>query len=160
MQQSINERLKILITGLNISARAFSAQLQVPESNTRNYLDKNTKLNSDYLERIATHFKSVNLSWLITGEGEPFISSANENDPKHPHNQKFFRSPIIGTNQGTANQQQNIQSNSELDTVKNQLALAEKEIDNLRAQLEMKDVVIAAKDQTINLLSASFNRPN
>ena len=35
-----------------------------------------------------------------------------------------------------------------------------KEIELLREQLAMKDTVIAAKDETIDLLKAAFNRPN
>ena len=159
VQESINERLKFLIGALKLSARAFSAQLQVPESNTRNYLDKQTKLNSDYLERISLHFKSVNLTWLITGHGEPFLQSQNENNPIPPNEQKFFRSQVVGENKGTASQQQNIASVQD-EALVNKLALAEKDIESLRAQLAIKDALLAAKEETITLLRGSYNRPN
>jgi DNA-binding transcriptional regulator YiaG len=158
VQQTINERLKYLIDSLKISARAFSATLQVPESNTRNYLDKNTKLNSDYLERISRNFKSVNLNWLITGEGEPFLSLPNENEQPTENGKKFFRSPFIGNNQGTANQQQHVNSASDAELT-TKLTLAEKEIEHLRTQLKMQDALLASKEETISLLRDKQNRP-
>jgi hypothetical protein len=45
----------------------------------------------------------------------------------------------------------------ERDTLRSKLNLAEKEIALLHAQLEMKDVVIAAKEETINLLRTTHN---
>jgi hypothetical protein len=104
VQQSINERLKFLIDSLNLSARAFSARLQVPESNTRNYLDKSTKLNSDYLERISRNFESVNLRWLITGEGEPFLTPPAENEHDASYAKKFSGNNV-GVNHGVNHQQ-------------------------------------------------------
>ena len=160
MQQTINERLKFLIEALGISARAFSRTLDVSESTTRNYLDKSTKPSTDYIERIANHFKSVNLAWLITGEGEPLLSSTDENEQTSISVQKNFKSPFVGKNEGTANQQQYNLPNLDTDETRTKLALAEKEIEHLRAQLAMKDTVIASKEETITLLRVAFNRPN
>lgn len=158
MQQTINERLKILIGALNISARAFSAQLEVPESNTRNYLDKSTKLNSDYLERIALHFKSVNLSWLITGEGPIFTGEAPQITNTTTRIKKVSGGAV---NSGTGNQVITLEAcQQELELTKRTAADLQKENEFLRAQLDTKDALIASKEETIELLKAAFNRPN
>jgi hypothetical protein len=47
-----------------------------------------------------------------------------------------------------------------VEAIKTKLALAEKEVEYLRAQLQSKDIMIAAKDETITLLRASYTRPN
>ena len=174
-QTTVNERLKFLIGALKLSARAFSAQLEISESSTRNYLDKGTKLNSDYLERIAYHFKNVNLNWLITGEGEIFtpatnssisdesLSSANtKNLILNSNAKKFSRTQIIAANHGNA-----IQHNEELadceklrDAYKAERDLAQKEVALLREQLSTKDALIASKDETIMLLRGTYSRPN
>ena len=160
---TVNQRLKILIKALEMSVRAFSVTLDVPESSTRNYLDKGTKLNSDYLEKIAHHFKAANLYWLITGEGEPLLSPPTENGLPTTNDQNFFRSQVVGTNNGPNNQRQNIHNPSASNQdpeLKNQLALAEKEIAHLRTQLEMQAALLASKEETISLLRGSYNRPN
>ncbi|MGI4865415.1 MAG: hypothetical protein ACRYFZ_15945 [Janthinobacterium lividum] len=159
MQQSINERLKILIDALKLSARGFSAQLEVPESNTRNYLDKNTKLNSDYLERISIHFKSVNLSWLITGEGAMFTGDG----PPVTNTSTTRIKKITGgaVHSGNGNQLITLEAcQQELEQTKRSAADLQKEVEFLRAQLVTKDALIASKEETIDLLKAAFNRPN
>lgn len=159
MQQSINERLKILIDALKLSARGFSAQLEVPESNTRNYLDKNTKLNSEYLERIAMHFKSVNLSWLITGEGAMFIGDA----PPITNTATTRIKKVTGgaVHSGNGNQLITLEAcQQELEQTKRDLAALQREIELLTGQLQTKDALIASKEETIDLLKAAFNRPN
>lgn len=48
----------------------------------------------------------------------------------------------------------------ELATYKHNLQDAQKELEYLRGQLRMQEIVLAAKEETIMLLRASFNRPN
>lgn len=157
-QTTINERIKFLIEALGMSARGFSTAIGASDTNTRNYLDRGSKPGADYIEKVLLRFETVNSKWLLTGLGEPFISPTSENHLVPGHNQKNFRSPVVGKNQDTATQQENISSTTELELVKNKLALAEKDIESLQTQLQMKDAVIAAKDETINLLRTSYNR--
>jgi DNA-binding transcriptional regulator YiaG len=158
-ESTINQRLKLLIGALGMKTGAFSRALGVSETSTRNYTDRSSKPGFDYLEKIAAHFKQVNLTWLITGEGEPLLSPHSENEPSPTHDQIFFRSPFIGTNQGTANQQQHVNSASDPELT-TKLTLAEKEIEHLRTQLQMKDALLASKEETISLLRDKQNRPN
>ncbi|MVN76909.1 hypothetical protein GO988_11295 [Hymenobacter sp. HMF4947] len=157
-QVPIGQRLKILISALDLKVRTFAQTLGVSETTVRNYLERGSKPSSDFLENILTHFEHTNPVFLLTGKGEPLFPPTNENKLESAPNQKFFRSPVIGNNQGTANQQQHIYS-AELDSLKNQLLLAEKDVESLRAQLQMKDALLASKDETITLLRVAFNRP-
>lgn len=150
---AINERLKILIDLLNMSARAFSAAIEMPDSNTRNYLSKGTKLNSDYLESIASHFSHVNLAWLLTGKGEPFLA----NKPVSATTQQISsksKSSIGMSNGGT-----NTINHSNLEDYRRDLESANREIDHLRQQLQLQSALLASKEETIALLRANYNRP-
>lgn len=162
-QLSINERLNLLIKALDMSARAFSAKLGVPDSNTRNYLSKGTKLNADYLERIAIHFKDVSLNWLITGEGAPFLGT-----PPIPGVLALTTATktrksvnVAGPNHGTATQNNYgiTDCEKERDTYRAERDGALKVIELLHAQLATKDKVIEAKDQYIQLLKETY-RPS
>jgi len=158
-QVSINERLKILIEALNLSARAFSAVLEVPDSNTRNYLSKGTKLNSDYLESISSHFSHVNLGWLITGQGEMFTGEM----PPSTNTATTRIKKVSGgaVHSGTGNQLITLEAcQQELEQTKRDLAALQREIELLTGQLQTKDALIASKEETIDLLKAAFNRPN
>lgn len=155
----IGQRLKFLMQELGYDVRGFSKALDVGDTTIRNYFNRGSNPNADFLAKLTSTFERVNLHWLLTGNGTHLLPPMNENDPVTTTNQKIFRSPIIGNNQGTANQQQNITS-VEHEAMINKLALAEKEIEHLRTQLTMQAALLASKDETITLLRASYNRPN
>ena len=158
---SINERLKFLISALNISARAFSQTIEVSESTTRNYLDKGTKPSTDYLERIASHFTNVNLTWLITGQGEALL--AESSTPQAQTNISGKKNAVnVASGNGKAVQKNYVLADceKERDIYKAQLDKAQREIELLTGQLQTKDALIASKEETIDLLKAAFNRPN
>jgi DNA-binding transcriptional regulator YiaG len=160
VEKPINQRIKFLLESLSLSARDFSRAVGVPDNNTQNYLEPRfAQPKADYLEKVMLHFESINPTWLLTGKGDPFLPPTNENDLSTTNNQKFFRSQVIGKNKGTANQAKNINI-AELETLKNQLLLAEKDIESLRNQLTMTNALLAAKEETITLLRSAFNRPN
>ncbi|MBD2766481.1 helix-turn-helix transcriptional regulator [Hymenobacter sp. BT664] len=161
-QETINQRLNFLIKSLGLSIRAFSAALGVSDTNTRNYLSKGTKPNSDYLESILRHFNRVNPAWLITGEGEPFLTEPSASDEPlvsyQKNNSGQRPGPIpgstIGRGYGLADCER------ERDTYKAERDLARQEALSLREQLAMKDQLIAAKDEMLSLLRTGFNRSN
>jgi hypothetical protein len=158
-QTTINERIKFLIEALGMSARGFSTAIGASDTNTRNYLDRGSKPGADYIERVLLRFESVNPKWLLTGLGDPFLPPTPENELGSANNQKFFRSQVIGANQGIATQHQHSDT-SELERLKNQLLLAEKDVESLRAQLTTTNALLAAKEETITLLRASNSRQN
>jgi len=157
----IGQRLKILIDSLKLDVRTFSQRIDVAETTTRNYLNRGTKPGTEYLEKVYNAFNEANMHWLLTGNGEPLILPANENNQTTAHAEKFFRSPVVGTNHGTAYQENNATpAAADVEAIKNKLALAEKEVEHLKAQLAMKDALLTSKEETLALLRISFNRPN
>ena len=157
-QVTVNERLNFLINELKMSARAFSAAIGMPDSNTRNYLTKGTKLNSEYLESIASHFSHVDLNWLLTGKGEPFLPNPAHSSDSHNISTKNFQGNVAGTNHG--NMSQLVSANATLPDCEKELDASRREIELLRRQLLMAEALIAAKDETLALLRGSHNRPN
>lgn len=71
---SINIRLKQVmeIKGLNI--KSFSEISGLKYRTLQNYLSGERKPDVDNLAKISTHL-GVNLNWLLTGIGEPFVST-------------------------------------------------------------------------------------
>ena len=135
-----------------MSVRAFSAALDTPASTTRNYLDKGTKPSTDYIERIAEHFNTVNLHWLITGQGEHFLFTNPQNPSTNIDAKKISRSQVINSNKGKAM--------INADDNEKDLAAAQREIELLRQQLTMAQALLEAKEETLALLRGGHNRPN
>jgi len=159
---AINQRLKFLVESLSPSVRAFSEAIGDSSSNTNNYVgSRQTEPKPEYLSKVINHFSQVNAHWLLTGNGEPFILPANENNQTTAHAENFFRSPVEGTNHGTAYQENNATpATADTENLRIKLALAEKEVEHLKAQLAMKDALLTSKEETLALLRISFNRPN
>lgn len=164
VEESINDRIKVLISALGMSARAFSRTLDVSESTTRNYLDKGSKPSTDYIERIATQFSHVNLVWLITGQGAPLLSDPQSNTTQTGNFNQAGNSnkqTIKDTKGGVqANSGGNNTINVQLDNCQRDLAAATKEVELLRQQLAMAQALIESKDETLALLRGGHNRPN
>ncbi len=143
-----------------MSIRAFSSAIGVSDTNTRNYLSKGTKPNSDYLEGILRHFNRVNPTWLLLGEGEPFTDGENA-APNQTNISGNGNNVASGKNGKAIQKTYNLTDcEKERDGYKAQLDKALSEAALLRGQLERADALIAAKDETIDLLKAAFNRPN
>jgi len=158
-EQSINERLKFLISKLGLSVRAFSTAIGATDTNTRNYIDRGAKPNAEYLGKLLKRFDDINPTWLLLGEGEPFMEKSNEPRGSSTSEVKNNYGNNVGSNRGgTVTQHQSAGANpSERDT---KLALAEREIQHLREQLAAKDALLASKDETIAVLKTAFNRPS
>jgi hypothetical protein len=174
-QQPINQRIIFLLKSFKMSARTFSEAIGESPTNTQNYVGKrNAEPRASYLENILRHFATVNPLWLLIGEGEPFLSDKSETGTTQTGN---FNQAGTGNTQKVKGNKNNVQNNSgdhatinnnaKLDECKRDLVAAEKEIQHLRDKLAAaealaaaKDVTIAAKEETINLLRATYNRPN
>lgn len=72
MHETASHRLKILMDLLKINIREFSNKTGIPYRTIQSYLLGERQPNYENLQKIATHL-CVNLNWLLTGEGEPFI---------------------------------------------------------------------------------------
>jgi hypothetical protein len=157
-ETTINQRLKYLIDILGLKVSAFSRQLGVSETSTRNYTDRSTKPGAEYLEKVANHFKQVNMSWLLTGNGEPLLPATAGPGLVGTQAQNISGNSI-GLNFGT-NTQMGATNDVDLPTCKAQVAQLQLEVQNLREQLQRADALAASKDETISLLRASYRNPN
>lgn len=69
---STKDRLKFLIDLLGLKLKEFSKKTEIPYPTLLKYLSGERTPTEDNLQKLAIHL-GVNLNWLLTGEGEPFI---------------------------------------------------------------------------------------
>lgn len=142
MERPINQRIKFILETLQMSARDFSRALGVADNNTQNYLEPRfAQPKADYLEKIMLHFESISSSWLLTGKGEPFITTdstqAQEANANLSKNKIFSNSQVSGGKNNTATQTQGGSAT--------ELAALQTLVEQLRSQL-------ADKERTIQIL--------
>lgn len=70
----IKERLLMLISALSMSLREFSIKIGKDPSYIKGI---KKEISSDVLRNIYNDFPSVNLIWIITGEGDMMLSTSN-----------------------------------------------------------------------------------
>lgn len=154
-ETTVGQRLKFLIKQLNLDVKGFCKALDVSETTVRNYFNRGSNPNAEFLMKLTNTFGLVNLGWLLTGKGEHFLSESTQSSTLQQTNIK--NNSGIGISNGSTN---NITNNLTLDDCKQSLQQSERENAHLREQLARADALVAAKDETINLLRASYNRPN
>jgi SOS-response transcriptional repressor LexA len=69
----IQTRLKQLREALRLNKNQLAMKLGIDNGNISRYESGKVKPNSDFYELLVKKFDNVNLSWLISGEGEMFI---------------------------------------------------------------------------------------
>ena len=151
-QTSLSQRINFLAETLSGSVRAFSKAIEEKPTNTSNYAAGRNKAPADFLEKVLLHFSHINPSWLLTGNVEPFLDSITPTTSANVSTQKNLRSQVITQGKGKAT--------INVGDLEHQLAAANEKIALLTSQLADKERIIAAKDETINLLRASYGRPN
>lgn len=70
---SIKNRLKYIIDCNNLNLKEFSEITNIPYRTLQNYLLGLREPNIDILKKLSTQL-GININWLLTGEGEPYIS--------------------------------------------------------------------------------------
>jgi hypothetical protein len=159
-EQTINQRLKFLVERLAPSTREFSEALGESSGNTQNYIGARQVVPGyEYLSKVLKHFSSVNATWLMTGQGEPFTGVPPASQSLSTRIKKNNQSPIIGNNSGEINYLID-ECRHERDEYKFKLEKAQSEITLLREQLQRADALVAAKEETISLLRGSYKNPN
>jgi hypothetical protein len=133
---TMSERLKFLLSALNLKIGPFARTMGVSDTNVRNYLDRGSKPSSEFLETLILNFDTINPAWLLTGKGEPFLSPPTENPPLTANTKKISRSQVIGSVGGDVHQ-------NTLDPLSaEQHAALQREIELLRSQLNDKERII------------------
>lgn len=163
-ETTINQRLKFLIEKLSPSVRAFSETIGESSGNTNNYIgSRQLAPKHEYLAKVLLHFSGINAHWLLTGQGEPFLLNVGNGTTQtgnFNHAGTSNKQTLKGNKGNIQTGDGNTQNNLTLADCKNDLEKAQREIEYLRGQLLMQETVLAAKEETITLLRASFNRPN
>ncbi|MGI4733837.1 MAG: hypothetical protein ACRYG7_01520 [Janthinobacterium lividum] len=160
-ETTINQRLKFLIETLSVSVRAFSEAIGESTGNTNNYLgSRQLAPKHEYLSKVLTHFSNVNAHWLLTGNGEPFLTDSTA--PLSQTNISGDRNNVASGQNGKAIQKNYGLSDceKERDGLRAERDSLAKQVELLHGQLQTKDALIASKEETIDLLKAAFNRPN
>lgn len=146
-QIPMSERLKFLMSALGLKVGPFARTMGVSDTNVRNYLDRGSKPSSEFLENLIRNFDTINPSWLLTGEGEPFLPGSPQSTINTAHIQN---NSGIGINTGTVTLEA---CQRELEAVKRDAASYQREIELLKGQLEDKNEIII-------LLRGGYNRSN
>jgi hypothetical protein len=72
----IRARLRVLLETLNLSPKAFAAELQLPRKYVRAVLSGTHAVTAKLLGRIRIQWRQVNIDWLLLGEGDVFLEAA------------------------------------------------------------------------------------
>lgn len=75
MKTTITERLERIMSELGENSNSFSGKIGVTRSTIATAIARNKGVSSELLSKIADGFPSINLDWLITGEGGMFKGS-------------------------------------------------------------------------------------
>lgn len=70
---SIKNRLRHIINYYNLNLKEFSEKTNIPYRTLQNYLLGLREPNIDILKKLCTQL-GININWLLTGEGDPYIS--------------------------------------------------------------------------------------
>ncbi|RSK44678.1 hypothetical protein [Hymenobacter perfusus] len=161
-QETVSQRLKILIKSLGLNTRSFSQKYGVNESTTRGYIDRGSVPSADYIGALVATIENLNPMWLLLGRGEMFLtdgSTSQDTSVSAPKNKGH-----VQTNSGNHN---TITNNVTLEECRRDLASAQKEVEMLwtlvasrDALIESKDALIAAKEEVLSLLRGGHNRAN
>lgn len=139
MKDSVNERLKVLISALNLNVASFADALGVKDSTIRNYFEegRRSKPGYDFFERLTHSFGTVNLYWLFGREGDPLLPTHPEANESNASYAKKISGNNVGVNHGTTNQQNTTHTPN---------------TDALQRENELLKAQLADKERTIQIL--------
>jgi transcriptional regulator with XRE-family HTH domain len=80
LHNTINQRIKILISELRMSENEFAKQIKFPQTSLNAYTKRNSQPSVKLLEHIYSSYPSINLHWLITGEGSIWNDQFQESE--------------------------------------------------------------------------------
>lgn len=75
MEQTINQRIKMLIEYYKCSVNAFAKRVGVGQRTLANMFDRGTEPSSKTISSIIEALPEVNKNWLFAGEGDMFVSN-------------------------------------------------------------------------------------
>ena len=161
-EQTINHRLRELLLLLKIKPGRFSRELGLSETTVRNYIDRTSKPSSEVLEKIVRTYSQVNLVWLVTGLGDPFLEYHKDYELDPQKNEDNMRERFERHDDARTMFQD---FHDTIGEQKHELDMCKKEAAGLLAQLKAqsellasKDALIAAKDEMLALFREALDR--
>ncbi len=114
----MNERIKVLLEKLNLTASRFADEIGVPRSTISHIISGRNKPSLDFITKIIDRFNSVNIEWVIFGHGEVFkdakLKSGEMDDDKID---KYPTQPENKTQHSTFEEQEKQSSDSFSNTI-------------------------------------------
>jgi len=85
MEETINGRLNELIQVLGVSKNGFAQKINVSSALISKITTQRINFGVDVIEKIISAYPSINLIWLVAGEGEMFQKKAQQITPDTPY---------------------------------------------------------------------------
>lgn len=83
--ETVTQRLDIIINKIGENVNSFSGKIGVTRSTIAGAISRNKGVNTDLVQKISDVFPSINIEWLITGQGE-MLKPTSENNSRNVHN--------------------------------------------------------------------------
>lgn len=95
MQESVTQRVKHIINHYGLNTNSFSKKIGATTSTIVSMLDKDTNPSVETINKILNAFPSINLNWLIKGDGNMEVIDYKQND-----NTELLNESITDYNKG------------------------------------------------------------
>lgn len=141
IDMEITERIKMYTEYKGITVNKFEVSSGIARGSLR-YIKQS--IGSEKLSGIIKAFPDLNISWLITGEGE-MLKESNSNSG-------INLGAIGGDNKSTYTNVGNSSNDKELEILKMKLELQNKEIERLEQISREKDQRLLEKEENIKVL--------
>ena len=77
-ENELSERIQIIIDLKGIQPSKFADEIGVQRSSMSHIIAGRNKPSLDFLQKVVQRYPEININWLISGIGEPFLKEKNE----------------------------------------------------------------------------------
>jgi transcriptional regulator with XRE-family HTH domain len=88
------ERLKQILKYKNITGSELAAALDIQKSSVSHLLSGRNKPGFDFLAKFTQNFPEINISWLLTGNGEMLLSSPAPDEKEKKSGKENFSGTV------------------------------------------------------------------
>jgi len=77
-ENELSERIQIIIDLKGIQPSKFADEIGVQRSSMSHIIAGRNKPSLDFLQKVVQRYPEININWLLSGIGEPFLKEKNE----------------------------------------------------------------------------------
>ena len=77
-ENELSERIQIIIDLKEIQPSKFADEIGVQRSSMSHIIAGRNKPSLDFLQKVVQRYPEININWLLSGIGEPFLKEKNE----------------------------------------------------------------------------------